>query len=330
MKRLITLLLVVVLVVSSLAGCGKSKLYYSYDMNEYITVGDYSNEIDIESSDYYSVYSEEFYELTFGDSLKSEVTEGTVESGDVANIDFKGLIDGVAFDGGTGVGYDLTIGSNSFIDGFEDGLIGVEIGSDVSLDLKFPDDYHSSDLAGKDVVFEVTVNYVTKNAPPTDDNVTRYGYKSLEEYEKAQEKYAAAACLYYNIYLATTINVYPEKEETLLYNYAIDEYTTFCTDNNMTIADLASANGMTEQDLYDYISENEVRVNMEYYMIAYYILQKYDAELAEEDIEAKRAELNEKYDESLESIGYNEIIIQQTAAFDKALEILKNEVQIKK
>ena len=329
MKRILALSVAVILVVSSLAGCGKSKLYYQYDMKEHLTIGSYSNEIDKESSDF-SYAAESFYEMTFGESLKTQVTEGKVEVGDVANIDYKGLLDGVAFEGGTAVGYDLTIGSNTFIDGFEDGLVGAEIGKDISLNLKFPDAYHSADLAGKEVVFEVTVNYVTKNAQPNDTNVTRFGYESLAAYEKALEEYASAFCLFYNMYRATTIDKYPEKEENLLYNYSVDMYEKLCSENNMTIADLAAANSMTEQDFYTYVTDNEVHGNMEYYMVAYYILQAHDDPLTEEEVEAKRAELEEEYDESLESIGFNEINIQQAAAFDKALELLKKEVKIKK
>ncbi|MDE7257698.1 MAG: FKBP-type peptidyl-prolyl cis-trans isomerase, partial [Lachnospiraceae bacterium] len=96
-----------------------------------------------------------------------EVTGRAVENGDTANIDFVGYIDGEAFDGGTGTGYDLTIGAHQFIDGFEDGLIGVNIGETVSLNLKFPDPYERNpDLAGVPVIFEVTVNSISKQVTP--------------------------------------------------------------------------------------------------------------------------------------------------------------------
>lgn len=85
-----------------------------------------------------------------------EVTEGVT-----VNIDYTGYIDGEKFEGGSTEAYgpaDLTIGSNSYIDGFEDGLIGHKVGETVELNLKFPDDYHNTNYAGKDVVFEVTIN----------------------------------------------------------------------------------------------------------------------------------------------------------------------------
>ena len=100
----------------------------------------------------------------------SEVTEGTVKDVDVVNIDYVGIIDGNEFEGGTASGYDLTIGSGSFIAGFEDGLIGKNIGETVTLDLTFPDTYTQSttingesvSLAGKPVEFTVSENAVTQ------------------------------------------------------------------------------------------------------------------------------------------------------------------------
>ena len=86
--------------------------------------------------------------------------QGKIKEYDVVNIDYVGKIDGATFEGGSAKGYNLGIGSGTFIDGFEEGLVGVETGKTVELSLKFPDDYQSSDLAGKNVVFTVTVNYI--------------------------------------------------------------------------------------------------------------------------------------------------------------------------
>ena len=87
------------------------------------------------------------------------VVEGrAAKEGDVANIDYEGTKDGVAFDGGTASGYDLTLGSGAFIEGFEDGVIGMMPGEEKDLNLTFPEDYLSEDLAGQDVVFHVTLN----------------------------------------------------------------------------------------------------------------------------------------------------------------------------
>jgi len=86
--------------------------------------------------------------------------------GDTVNIDFVGTLDGVAFEGGTAEGYDLVLGSGSFIDGFEDGLVGATIGQTLDLNLTFPENYGSAELAGQAVVFSVTVNSILEEVVP--------------------------------------------------------------------------------------------------------------------------------------------------------------------
>lgn len=103
-----------------------------------------------------------------------EITDRTeVQSGDVANIDYVGKIDGEEFSGGSATGYDLTIGSGTFIDGFEDQLIGAKVGDTVTVNVTFPDDYSSADLAGKEAEFTVTVNSISEQVVPelTDEYV---------------------------------------------------------------------------------------------------------------------------------------------------------------
>lgn len=95
----------------------------------------------------------------------TEVNRAAKE-GDTVNIDYTGLLDGKAFDGGTAKGYDLELGSHTFIAGFEEGLIGVKKGDHKDLKLTFPKDYTNKDLAGKAVVFKVTVNSVKEKTVP--------------------------------------------------------------------------------------------------------------------------------------------------------------------
>lgn len=106
-----------------------------------------------------------------------EPVERAAEAGDKLNIDFRGLIDGEAFEGGSAEGADIEIGSGSMIPGFEDGLIGQSAGATPSLNLTFPDTYHVDDLQGKAVTFEITVNAVTAPELPelTDEFFTEFG-----------------------------------------------------------------------------------------------------------------------------------------------------------
>lgn len=92
--------------------------------------------------------------------------EGKVENGDIAVIDFEGFKDGVAFDGGKGEDYSLKIGSNTFIPGFEDQVIGMEKGEEKDINVTFPNDYHAEELKGQPVVFKVTVNEVKETIIP--------------------------------------------------------------------------------------------------------------------------------------------------------------------
>ena len=95
-----------------------------------------------------------------------QVKEGKIENGDTAVIDFEGFLDGKAFDGGKSENYPLEIGSNSFIPGFEDALIGLKAGDEKDVNLTFPSDYHAEDLKGKEVVFKVKINEVKTKVYP--------------------------------------------------------------------------------------------------------------------------------------------------------------------
>lgn len=103
-----------------------------------------------------------------------QTKEGSAEKGDTVNIDYEGFKGDVAFEGGKAEGYNLELGSNSFIPGFEDQLMGVKAGEEKSLNLKFPEDYHAEDLKGADVTFKVKVNDVkTKVMPELDDDFAK-------------------------------------------------------------------------------------------------------------------------------------------------------------
>ena len=99
------------------------------------------------------------------------LTEGVTANGDTISLDYSGLLDGTAFSGGTATDVSYTIGSGKFIDDLDKGLVGLTVGEEYDIPCKFPDNYSSSDLAGKDVIFKVTVNSIKKTTLPelTDD-----------------------------------------------------------------------------------------------------------------------------------------------------------------
>ena len=115
------------------------------------------------------------------------VEDRAVESGDTAVIDFEGFVDDKAFEGGKGENYDLEIGSNTFIPGFEDQIIGMKVDEGRDVKVKFPDEYFSKDLAGKDAIFKVTLHEIKKKElPELDDEFAKdvSEFDTLEELKK--------------------------------------------------------------------------------------------------------------------------------------------------
>ncbi|WP_288570926.1 trigger factor [uncultured Mitsuokella sp.] len=107
-----------------------------------------------------------------------------VKDGDFTTLDFKGFVDGEAFDGGEGKDYPLQIGSNSFIPGFEDQLVGAKIGEERDVNVKFPEEYHAKELAGKDATFKCTIRSIkTKELPAIDDALA----KKVSKFETLDE-----------------------------------------------------------------------------------------------------------------------------------------------
>lgn len=164
----------------------------SIDPDEYIELGQYKG---LNVTRMPTRVTTEDIEAEFNENIEyllkpEEVTDrDEIKDGDTVNIDFTGKIDGEAFEGGSAQGYDLTIGSGSFIAGFEEGLIGKKVGEETSLDLTFPEDYpNDKGLEGKPVVFEVSVNSIKRMPEPTDDNIkkaTEGEFATVEEYKKS-------------------------------------------------------------------------------------------------------------------------------------------------
>ena len=129
------------------------------------------------------------------------VEDRAVQDGDMTVIDFEGFVDGVAFEGGKGTDYPLTIGSGAFIPGFEEQLVGAELGKEVEVNVSFPEEYHAKELAGKPAVFKCTVKEIkVKELPELDDDFAQdvSEFDTLEEYKadvkkKVEEKKAAQA-----------------------------------------------------------------------------------------------------------------------------------------
>lgn len=162
----------------------------------------------------------------------TEEVDGPIQNGDVANIDYEGKKDGVAFEGGTAKGYDLTIGSGSFIEGFESGLVGKKKGETVDLNLTFPEGYQAADLAGKAVVFTVTVNSIRRQKKLTDELAAQIDpenptvaqlKKAVKETLQKSQDMTARDELYYNAASQIIADSEVEPDEKAL-TYTLNTY----------------------------------------------------------------------------------------------------------
>lgn len=115
--------------------------------------------------------------------------EGAIEEGDTVNLDFKGFADGEAFEGGEAQGFDLEIGSGQFIPGFEEKMVGMQLGEEKEIEVNFPEEYHAAELAGKPAVFEVKVNEIkTKEVPELDDELAKEIDEDVESLDALRAK----------------------------------------------------------------------------------------------------------------------------------------------
>ncbi|MEG2283867.1 MAG: FKBP-type peptidyl-prolyl cis-trans isomerase, partial [Bacilli bacterium] len=156
-SKIIVSLAMALVVVFTLTSCGAP--YSGIKIEDYVKVADYKGlekeKISVKVTD--KEVTDEINSRLEAVTKTVKVTKGTVKDNDVILIDYVGTIDGKEFKGGSANDHSLTIGSGEFIDGFESGLVGVKVGTSKTLKLKFPKNYNSKELAGKDVTFKVKV-----------------------------------------------------------------------------------------------------------------------------------------------------------------------------
>ena len=220
-------------------------------VSDYVTIGDCKG-MELEEIESYEITDEDVE--SYAEELKgvTEVTEedAEVEDGDVVNIDYVGTMDGEEFDGGSSEGYDLTIGSDTFIDGFEEGLIGAKKGEEVTLHLTFPEDY-SEDLGGKDVDFAVTINSISRMEGELTEEDLAEAREELEEAYEEYEKQIYETDIWSNLVDSADFKAYPKS----YIEFFSDDYV----ENQIGAADEdAIEEYKTENSLDDAAYEQEV------------------------------------------------------------------------
>ena len=304
-----------------------------YDASEYVTLGEYKG-LTVEV-DPVEVTDEQVMDKIASET-KQTLTEGTVEDGDTVNIDYVGKLDGEEFDGGSAEGYDLEIGSCTFIDGFEDGIIGMQVGETKDLELTFPEDYHSEDLAGKDVVFTVTVNSISRVPELTDEvadsvveGMTAEAYQEsvrqeLEDSAKESQKSDAQQKLLQAVYDNATISGYPEENLQYTINRAKNYYEWLASMYGMTLDDYLTNYGMTQDEFMEQIQPvAEEALGEEMTLLA--IAEEESIEVSDEEYQdglARYAEAQGMDDPSKLEEAYGENYIRNSLLQEKVLDFL--------
>ena len=266
--------------------------------------------------------------------------EGKVENGDVAIIDFEGFKDGVAFDGGKGEDYSLKIGSNTFIPGFEEQIIGMEKGEEKDINLTFPEDYHAEDLKGKDVVFKVKVKEIKEQKLPELNkdfflDLGMEGIETKEDLEKQLEenikvrKEAEADNKYIDDLLAeaaknTKIDI-PEAMIEEEIDRILKQYEENLKMQGITLEMFYQFTNSDEQALRDQMKE-EAKNRVTYRLILEEIAKEEKIEVTDEDAETEATNLATRYqmdkDEFLKLFGGLDMV-KYDLKMRQALEVLK-------
>ena len=274
-----------------------------------------------------------------------DVEERAVATGDTVKLDYAGTVDGVAFEGGTAQDQTLVIGSNTFIPGFEDQMIGMQIGEEKDLNVTFPEQYHAENLAGKAAVFHVKVNGITvTEMPELDDDFAAdvSDFTTFAEYRESivkelndraarNNEVAVENALVEKAVENATIDV-PEAMITEQTEYILREMEMRMMYQGLRMQDYLKYTGQTKEQLQEaYRGEGEKRVRIELTLEA--IRKAEGIEPTEEEINAQIAEQAERMGQKVEDFektltaeqrGY----LADQAAVQKVVNLLKADAKV--
>ena len=293
------------------------------DVSKYVTIGEYKGlELNRTSQSVTDddVQAEINYDL---EDNGTEVKDGTVENGDTVTINFTGTIDGKEFDGGSAEDYELVVGDGEMIDGFEDGIVGMKSGETKELDLTFPDDYYEESVAGKAVVFKVTLQKFTRPAELTDEWVAENTeYKTVDEYRaavKTQLEDTAVQTADYELYsdawnevqAASEIKDYPKEDVDAAKKSYQELNEKYVKDAGMEMADFLKSQGMSEED-YESECQQYAESKVEQNLIVQGIMDAEGLSIDDEETQKLKDDLIKEYgfasiDEMIETYGEQEV-----------------------
>ena len=243
-----------------------------------------------------------------------QVTDRPAQMGDKVKIDYAGSVDGVAFEGGTAADYDLELGSGTFIPGFEEGVVGMKVGESKSVNVKFPEQYHAENLAGKDAVFVVTVKDITvKKLPELDDEFAKdvSDFDTFKEYQAdvkkkitARKDDAAEAALERKIIDTVVENAKVTVPQCMIDDEAeemVNEFAYRLMYQGLNIEDYFKYTGQTAEQLKQTYHESAERT-VKTRLVLEQVIKAAGIEVTQEDEDAVYADLAEKQNKSVEEI----------------------------
>lgn len=273
------------------------------------------------------------------------VEDRPVESGDITVIDFEGFVDDKAFEGGKAEGHELTIGSNTFIPGFEDQIIGMKIDEEKDVKVTFPEKYFSEELAGKDAVFKVKLHEIKKKElPPIDDELAKdvsefdtlaelkADIKSkIEKENETRAKYETEDAVIKAVAENTEVDIPSGMIDTEIENN-IKDVEGRLSYQGATLDQYLSMMGKTMEEFKnEYKPQAETTVKQRLVLDAVAIAENIEVE--EADIDAKIKEMAEKYGKKEEELKDNEQLrnyIKQNSKVDKTIAFLVDNAKFKK
>lgn len=328
-KKLIAAVTGICMIAGALSGCSSDTAE-----NDYVSVSGYKG-IEIDKVDVDTDISDEDVENEINSVLEEnatdkEVTGRAAQLGDTADINYVGKVDGQEFDGGSADNYPLELGSGSFIDGFEDSIVGHNVGETFDWNGKFPDDYQNTDLAGKDVVFTITVNALTEPELPelTDDFVKTVSEESetVEEYreevrknleETAQENYDSElnSAVWEAVLEKAEVKGYPDGEVGRIYNTYLEQYQEMASYYNMEYDEFIQLYTEMTVDEFEEEAKEAAKDNIKQSQVAEVIAEKEGLTLTDEEYEKEFEKLAEDY-------GYEDVDDLKEVAGEETLKQL--------
>ena len=263
-----------------------------------------------------------------------------VEDKDMTTLDFEGFVDGEAFEGGKGESYPLTIGSGSFIPGFEEQLIGAEIGKEVEVKVTFPEDYHAENLKGKDAVFKCTVKEIkTKELPEADDEFAMdvSEFDTMEEYradirknllekKDATAKAAREDAVIEKIIEGATMEI-PDAMLDTQARQMLDEYAQRLAYQGMSMEQYMQFSGATPQGLLEQMKPQALK-RIQSRLVLEAVAKAENIEISEEEMNEEMKKMAEQYKMEVEKV--EEILddasrkqMREDLAIQKAVDLVR-------